>query len=137
VGRQFAVGIPLATAGALLSARRHRPRWLDVGLLPEGPERTVLAMLLEREGEWDARGFLASLGDAELARAASRAMAEEQRRAEAIKETSVGERLEAYILYLQRKELKAQQTPVPTDDDGLREYARRLREQDRRLARPD
>ncbi len=33
VGRQFAVGVPLAALGGLLAARWRWPRWLDVGLL--------------------------------------------------------------------------------------------------------
>ncbi len=33
VGRQFAVGVPIATLGALLAARFSRPRVIDVGLL--------------------------------------------------------------------------------------------------------
>jgi hypothetical protein len=111
---------------------------LDCEMLRECPEKELLRRVLEpRKGRaWETGRFLNSLADPALAAAASRAMAEELARGDRIKETSAKERLEGYLGYLGRKEVDTARAAIPTDDEQVREYERRLRERDQKSAEP-
>jgi DNA primase len=110
---------------------------LNSELLPDCAEKQVLERVLSagaKGGPWETRRFVNSLDDPVLAAAASRAMAEEEARAQRIKEASAEQRLRGYLDYVERKEMAAAGATVPADDEDLREYVRRLKEQDERSA---
>lgn len=110
---------------------------LDCELLPECTERDLLKRVLESDRqveEWETRRFIGSLGDRELAAAASKAMAEEDARGERIKEATVRERLDGYLDYVERKRAAANRAMIPTDDEELRKHVHWLKEKDEKSA---
>ena len=116
---------------------------IDPSVLVEGPEKDLLIKALgefKEKGSMAPKDFVNSLTDPELAGAASRAMAEEQRRQQikSIRERTAQERLQGYLEYLRQKELSlsaAQSPPEELGDEALKELERKLIEKDKRSAR--
>jgi len=127
--------------GLLLAHPELAPRaaGMDRTTLGDGPEARLLTALLEQAGNGrapDLERFLGGLSDADLAGTASAALAEEQARLERIAETTAEARLDGYLGYARSRQRGATgRRPLQTDEE-LREYVRRLKEDDRRSAQP-
>ena len=127
--------------GLLLAHPELTPRaaeGLRLDVLPEGPEKRVLARILADAdaGEGlDAQALLGSLGEADLAAAASGALAEEQTRQAHISQKEPEERLESYLDYAERRQTLAAGQRRPENDDELRAYVRKLKAEDKKSAR--
>lgn len=109
---------------------------LDVELLRDGPEKALIGELLGRHEDGkpaEAERFLSSVTEPSLASAAARAMAEEKAREQKMTATTVRERFEGYLDYLEEKQFVTTATPA-SDDEQLREYVRRLKEKDKKSA---
>jgi hypothetical protein len=112
---------------------------INTDRLLECTETDLLARLLSRSAELkdDVAGFLGSLDRSEEGAAASRAVFEEQRRAEHMAAHEPAARLQEYIAYQERS------NPPPlaggleeNDDTRLRAMYKRFKELDQRSAQP-
>jgi len=160
-GLSAELSVPSDLLGLLLvnpELQRRACRELDTAGLHDGRDRAALERLLERcrkDGPVQGGQFVHSLADAELVASASRAIAEEQRRQQAISGLGPDERYEGYLEYLTQQErrlrkqelLRTTAAPTPTttteapqepeadEDEMLREYMQRRLEEDRKSAR--
>ena len=143
IGRRSAAQeLPAELLGLMLVHPELAPEIADranLGLLPGGREAQLIGAALDAakgSAEWDPAGFVSSLADAELAAIASRAMAEEEQRHSRIRETTLRQRLDGYLDWLEQRELATERTAARSGDVELRAYARRLRDRDSKSARP-
>ena len=112
---------------------------LDAAPLPGGAEKQLLDRLLARTAdgeEVETEAFLGALDDAALVAAGSRALAEEQAREAHISQKTAGERLQGYLDYMESRRTRSLGRRLPDDDEELRRYVRKLKEEDRKSAQP-
>ncbi|MFP4027462.1 MAG: DNA primase [Candidatus Brocadiia bacterium] len=125
---------------------------LDLELLPESPERTLLQHFVEycrEQSSPDAAGFINSLENSDLVVLATRTREAEKRRKATIKNSPPLDRYQEYIEYLQRKGQNQSTRKSPeteseeasgdsldrVSDERIRDFQKRLKQEDQRIAR--
>ena len=112
---------------------------LDTTALPDGAERLLLDRLLRQIADGEevqTESFLGALGDAAQAAAASRAQAEDQARQVHISETTAEGRLGGDRGSAASRQTRALGRRLPENDEELRDYVRKLKEEDKKSAQP-